>query len=136
MKTHLQLWFGKYRGWELEEVPGSYLAWMADNMQRTSLREVARGELRRRVGAKQTPDYQPQQLDPITREMIEAGFRIIAKKYHPDLGGDVRKMQEINLAMERLRRWLPLNKFVSSGSACLILMLKLCVDVTANCRKI
>ena len=98
------LWFGKYRGCQLEDVPESYLAWMVDAMERESLRDLARGELERRAAERR---YKPKQLsvnfDRITWEMIEAGYRALAKRCHPDLGGDLRKMQELNAAMEKLR---------------------------------
>jgi hypothetical protein len=43
---------------------------------------------------------------PLTRlqnEMIEAGYRRIAVKYHPDKGGDTVKMQALNAEMARAR---------------------------------
>ena len=36
-------------------------------------------------------------------EVIHAAYRALAKIYHPDAGGDVRKMQEINVAWEDLK---------------------------------
>ena len=78
---------------------------MLDNMTRESLRELARNELKCRSGAWQEQSYQPQRIfDAMTRELIEAGYRALVKKHHPDVGGDLAKMQHLNLTMERIRR--------------------------------
>jgi hypothetical protein len=42
--------------------------------------------------------------DEMTRELIEAGFKVLAKKFHPDMVGRTQKMQELNAVMEKLRR--------------------------------
>ena len=97
------LWFGKYRGYQLENVPESYLCWMANNMERQSLRDLAQGELDRRAAERRHKLPLFIGFDAITRELIEAGYRALAKKCHPDCGGDVGKMQQLNAAMERLR---------------------------------
>ena len=35
-------------------------------------------------------------------ELIQAAYRVLAKKHHPDAGGDVEKMKELNLAYKEL----------------------------------
>jgi curved DNA-binding protein CbpA len=35
-------------------------------------------------------------------EVIKAVYRALSQKYHPDRGGDVARMQEINAAMAAL----------------------------------
>lgn len=35
-------------------------------------------------------------------EIIQAVYKILCKKYHPDLGGDVEKMQAINIAHKEI----------------------------------
>jgi hypothetical protein len=97
------LWFGKYRGVALKRIPESYLCWLADNVSRESIRRLANDELDRRANERQRPPIELRLNDPITRELIEAGYRALAKKCHPDCGGDVGKMQQLNAAMERLR---------------------------------
>ena len=37
-------------------------------------------------------------------EVVEAAYRALALLYHPDRGGDTDRMQEINAAIEGLRR--------------------------------
>jgi hypothetical protein len=39
----------------------------------------------------------------ITRELAAAGVRTLAKKYHPDCGGDNSRMAAVNQAAEWLR---------------------------------
>ncbi len=36
-------------------------------------------------------------------EVVEAAYRALAKKYHPDLGGDETRMKRINLAYEAIK---------------------------------
>lgn len=36
-------------------------------------------------------------------DVITAVFRVLAKKYHPDMGGSTEKMQQLNAAMEVLK---------------------------------
>jgi hypothetical protein len=36
-------------------------------------------------------------------DVITAVFRVLAKKYHPDMGGSTEKMQRLNAAMEVLK---------------------------------
>lgn len=96
----MRLWFGKYNGVELSDIPDSYLMWMCDAMSRESLRDLAHDELKRR----QRSTCRTDNMDQIVREIIEAGYRTLAKKYHPDLGGDTRKMQQLNSTIEKLRK--------------------------------
>jgi len=35
-------------------------------------------------------------------ELVQAVYKVLCKKHHPDLGGDVVKMQEINLAHKKI----------------------------------
>jgi hypothetical protein len=37
-------------------------------------------------------------------EIIRAVYRELSKKHHPDKGGDIRKMQEINAAVEMVTK--------------------------------
>ena len=107
----MKLWFGKYVDVELSDVPKSYLVWMANAMRSESLRDLARNELNCRAAGsrnRRTADSQNRRttdprMDELTREIVEAGYRTLAKKYHPDHGGDSEKMQKLNATIERLR---------------------------------
>jgi hypothetical protein len=35
---------------------------------------------------------------------LKPGFKVLAKKFHRDMGGRTQKMQELNAVMEKLRR--------------------------------
>jgi DnaJ-class molecular chaperone len=42
----------------------------------------------------------------ITKEDIRKQYRYLAKKYHPDVGGDARKMEQINAAYKLLMKYI------------------------------
>lgn len=39
-------------------------------------------------------------LDGAPREVVDAAYKTLARLHHPDMGGDLRKMQEINAAYD------------------------------------
>jgi curved DNA-binding protein CbpA len=39
----------------------------------------------------------------MVEEIITAGFRALARRYHPDVGGDTATMQRLNAAYDRIR---------------------------------
>jgi hypothetical protein len=104
----MRLWFGKYKGCLIQEVPDDgYLVWMADAMSSPTLRAAAQRELDRRMTPppRQQPAVKLDATDVLTRELVEAGFRTLARRWHPDMtGGDLEKMQKLNLLMEKLRK--------------------------------
>ena len=42
----------------------------------------------------------------ITREDIKTQYRYLAKKNHPDIGGDVVKMEQLNYAYKLLMKYI------------------------------
>ena len=42
----------------------------------------------------------------ITKEDIRRQYRVLAKKYHPDTGGDTEKMEQINNAYKLLMKYI------------------------------
>jgi DnaJ-class molecular chaperone len=42
----------------------------------------------------------------ITQADIKKQYRFLARKYHPDRGGDARKMEEINHAYQLLMKYI------------------------------
>jgi len=42
----------------------------------------------------------------ITKEDIRKQYRFLAKKYHPDIGGDAEKMEMINYAYQLLMKYI------------------------------
>ncbi len=101
--------FGKYRDWWLCEVPADYLAWLArlPDLQRP-LRAAVDAELQRRRPreARSTPPPRPSGLHPSARicdELISAGLRQLARRYHPDAGGSHESMVGVTLAADWLK---------------------------------
>jgi hypothetical protein len=43
---------------------------------------------------------------PMAVQLVRAGFHLLAQKHHPDKGGDVQKMRELNAAYEALKELL------------------------------
>ncbi len=42
----------------------------------------------------------------ITKEDIKNQYRFLAKKYHPDVGGDAQKMEQLNHAYQLLMKYI------------------------------
>ena len=110
--------FGRHRGEPLDEIPDSYLAWLLTRALREPLYSQVRDEARRRTTDEEDThqayrDYQRREYAPPRRhavppasdvdDLIASGLHALAKKYHPDLGGDLRRMQAINHAADWLR---------------------------------
>lgn len=87
--------FGKHKGEHISDVPTEYLEWLLSQNKNTvaDLEE----ELERRIAAESANL-------PIIQQVIQAGYRALAKQHHPDVGGDPSKMKEVNNAVEYLRK--------------------------------
>src|SRR5262245_3178230 len=53
---------------------------------------------RRATHQQQAHAYRLEHFDSAMVEIVEGGYRALAKKFHPDAGGDVGKTQEVNAA--------------------------------------
>ena len=111
--------FGKYLGEELSQLPLEYLQWLAENVDLYGrLRQAVERELRnrqtywRRQAAEPPPPVDGVSVrvergdTALFREMVDAGFKALARKHHPDVGGDTATMQHVNRVAERLRQQL------------------------------
>lgn len=88
--------FGKYRGQLWAEVPLDYIGWLLRQPGLPSYRqEAARMECKRRARCPAIPSAQA---------IISAGYRVLAAKVHPDMGGTNEAMRNLNLAAEWLRK--------------------------------
>jgi len=102
----MRIRFGKYRGELIEDLPLDYLFWMSEKMESGFWREVANEEIERRRNARRQRTEQPIRLDfnGMVKEIVEAGYKALARKFHPDMGGDLQKIQQLNATMEKLRK--------------------------------
>jgi len=97
--------FGRYQGQSLEVVPSGYLEWLAS---RPDLRPPLRGHVfaelaRRRAHVDAEPLMaRPSAAPAMVDELIEQGFRSLARRHHPDVGGTHEGM----LAVVEARDWL------------------------------
>jgi hypothetical protein len=105
--------FGRYRGLYVADLPDDYLRWLQglDDL-RGRLRRAVDAEWRsRRLRADYRDDPSeatlPFQIDagdkPLLQELLRSGYRALAAKYHPDVGGDPDTMRRLNALMEKLR---------------------------------
>jgi len=106
--------FGVHKGLPLEDLPDSYIEWLSGIDLRSPLSGAVQKEARRRRSncADQvdsnhnrflTLHMQPADA-PFFREIIDAGYRVLARKVHPDTGGSAAQMQSLNSLVSSLRQ--------------------------------
>ena len=89
----MKLKFGKYAGWDLEQVPDDYVDFMIKS-QTMWVEERERRDLIR------------ESESSWVEKVIKAGQRDLAKRYHPDHGGTTQDMQAVNAAVAQLMELL------------------------------
>jgi hypothetical protein len=96
----LILRFGKYRGWHVEEVPLSYLAWLFENLaEKPELHEATGAEIQRRVSG-----YDLEAV-PLSMARVKRIYRTLAMEFHPDRnGGNGDVMKGINLFYAEIKQ--------------------------------
>jgi Putative quorum-sensing-regulated virulence factor len=109
------LQFGKFKGRRVSELPDNYLHWLSSiDLRDPSLEFAVLSELWRRE--KRADDFSPDgetlvirinRADvPLARRIWDAGHRALAKKLHPDRGGDSAAMAEVNVLVLSVREQL------------------------------
>jgi uncharacterized protein (DUF3820 family) len=100
--------FGKFSGVELDELPDAYLRWLL-SIEITN--DLLAAELQLEAEARgfftKARGRAPRSAAPareVVDELVGAGLRSLARKYHPDCGGDTRRMQEVTGAADWLRQ--------------------------------
>ena len=90
-----KLGFGKYANLELCDVPEDYLLWLrASSLDKVKMID---GELERRTNLEEAS------MGMIDR-IIATGYRELAKRLHPDHGGNGEEMKELNASFNKLKQ--------------------------------
>ncbi len=105
--------FGRFRGWPLGELPDSYIVWL---IALPDLRPPLAGAIRREAEARGLLTPVATEAGPalrfasadagLVREVLDAGYRQVARRMHPDAGGDAERMRHLNVLAESLRAQL------------------------------
>jgi hypothetical protein len=105
----MEIPFGKYKGFDVRDLPEHYLCWLKDNVQMNeSLRlavEYALFLLSGEIGAEDAAKDArfPTDARDMARLVISQGFRQLAGQVHPDKGGSHVAMVVLNHAKEYLQ---------------------------------
>jgi hypothetical protein len=89
--------FGKYQDQDIRDVPREYLEWLLQSNKET-VRAVEEELVRRELAEEASLSW--------IEKIALTGYRELAKRHHPDAGGQTRDMQEINAASDRLREMI------------------------------
>lgn len=96
--------FGKHKGLPLHELPDGYLDWLMTLDLRRPLHDHVQDEWNQRHAV--LPD-QSRECDPLTRgvihEILRVGYKQLAMRDHPDVGGTHEAMARLNQAIQLLR---------------------------------
>src|SRR5260370_41405729 len=93
---------GKLRGLKIKDLPDEYLAWLLTIELRQSLFDAVHSEWSARCRGERRQfevvrfEVAPSDV-PLVRDLIEQGRRGLAKKFHPDAGGDDQAMTRVNV---------------------------------------
>jgi hypothetical protein len=91
----MRLWFGKYKGSQLENLPDDYLDWLSTvDLRNQRLHLAVEEERQRRLFFQENRGRVNAKL---IDELVSAGVRSLARKYHPDHGGSNERMQLVNI---------------------------------------
>jgi len=107
--------WGKHQGVDLADIETSYLVWVlekCDNV-RSSLRAAIEEELANRFGRSRRRSEPPPPPPPpprrpcpdptLAEEIVAMGFRALAKRHHPDVGGNTATMQRLSATADWLK---------------------------------
>jgi hypothetical protein len=95
--------FGRHGGSPVSDLPDAYLAWLLTIELRGPLRAAVIAEAALRGLMLDTaPVGAP--LRDVAEQLVTAGLHTLARKCHPDVGGDVRTMQDVTRAAAWLRQ--------------------------------
>src|SRR5437667_12506154 len=99
--------FGRFRGHDLEDLPDPYVLWLLTlHDLREPLASAVNSEAARR-GLRPGWSAERGVVSAVyarALEIIETGFRVAARRHHPDVGGSDAEMRLTIVAREELRR--------------------------------
>jgi hypothetical protein len=102
--------WGKFRGWLLTDITSSYLCWVLESAEYASpvLRAAIQDVLQTRFGSPTSAPPPPPRRGAcpdtsLASEIVSAGVRTLAKRHHPDVGGDTATMQKLNATADWLK---------------------------------
>lgn len=101
--------WGRYRGSPIETLPLGYLAWILDEATHVTpeLHDAVRAEIADRLDVRPTVRSVRALPDPsvgaAAGDLVQAGFREMARRCHPDHGGTDRDMRDLLAARDWLR---------------------------------
>jgi len=106
--------FGKYQGYDLADIPTSYLRWLVEHVDlygeladEVEAELAARACAQRQVSAAGGLAIQVAPEDvPLVREIIERGYKAAVRVHHPDAGGNAEIMKRLNILADSLRSQL------------------------------
>jgi hypothetical protein len=88
--------FGKFVGYEVEDLPDHYLTWLVEqDWIREPLASAILAELAART-------VSPDEVKQVAREIVTTGYRTLAHRLHPDHGGTHQDMARLNAAKDWL----------------------------------
>lgn len=98
--------FGKYRGRRVKDLPDHYVRWL---FSQDWLEEPLRGSIEAEWDYRfhERDNRHPQRLltgevQELASEIVDSGFRALAKKFHPDCGGSHETMIKLISAKDVL----------------------------------
>lgn len=108
--------FGQYKGMPLSEVDSDYLEWVL-TIARPALRAAVEAELHRR-DALDAVDAAAPDADTLraAEQIVQLGFRQVAQRCHPDVGGTDTAMRHALQAREWLTATLTTQPLALSSA--------------------
>jgi hypothetical protein len=100
--------FGKFKGIEVSALPDDYILWLItlDDLReplRSAVQDEYVSRFENRSGdGRHSVRRLPDEVQRVASELIDAGYRGLAKKFHPDAGGSHDAM----ILLSEAREWL------------------------------
>src|SRR5262245_58657937 len=101
MRNGRRMPWGKYKFWDLRDVPSEYLKWCT---AQDWIMEALGTEIRKELDARSANNANSIPDASMCDQLISTGLRSLSLKFHPDRpGGSHAKMVALNIAADCLR---------------------------------